>query len=1083
MRTYQRIIATVILLTALVLPVPAQNVRSTVTGRVTDASSAAVPAASITISNLDTNQKRSVKTSQTGDYVIPQLEPGPYTLAAEHEGFRRELIRRIVLETGQDFRADINLKVGALSETIEVEASAPLVNADNASIGGVVEQRKISQLPLNGRNYLQLATLQPNVLPAVQGSSNASRGGLNIAGASEVSNLYVKDGIDNNSASDGASHTPILDTIREFKVMTGTYSAEYGRASGAQVIVTTKSGGNDFHGSMWEFHRNSAFDARNFFSPSKPPFRRNQFGAVTGGRIRRDKTFFFLGYEGQLRGQQDSSRVTLPSAAFRTGDFSALTAAIKDPRNNNAPFAGNKIPQSMWSPQGAGLLALYPQPNTAGTLNFTTSASTNNQAHQFMVRGDHRFSEKDSIYLVYEWQDSGGRSPLAGVGLPGYGTLGSSGTQHAVLNWTHIFSPNWILELRDGFSRAKVLNLQEDYQNDVIPKLGILGLTDAGKTPFNNGAPRIAITGYGGIGGSTSQPQGRGENTYHYVGTMTYIRGAHTFKMGGDYFRFLYNSFNTVTGRGSFSFDGRYTGNSVSDLLLGFPYQASRALGEPFHNAVLLSSGAYFQDDWKVTSRLTLNLGLRYDLYPALTERVNKIASFDPSTNTLLVAGGREAYLSATGSVLIRNRADVGRQVFESDYNNVAPRVGLAWRPSHLGNTVIRAGFGMFYNIQMVGNGITPLSRSSPFREAQQAGPFSLPFLTNLRDMFNLTTSTPVAPGIQRDIRNAYIEQYSFGLQRELQRNLVLDVSYIGSAGHKLPVGWNINQAMPGAGTVAARRPYPGWGSISGGYVSSIGNSNFNSMAVRLERRFDAGLSVLASYAWSKAIDMTSGVATTDDASPGSAQNARNLRADRAVSDFNTPQRFVLSVVYKLPFEKMASNNRLVKAALAGWQTSGIFTMQSGRPFTILSGRDESNTDGGADRPNAIGDWRVSNPAPDHWFNPCTLLANGTKRNCATGDTPAWQINAVGAFGNVGRNTMRGASTINMDAGIYRQIKLVERLSAQFRAEVFNLANRATFNLPVGSAASAVFGQMNGAVSSGDLGAQRQFQLALKLVF
>ncbi len=1072
-----------LLLVSIMLPLAAQNIRSTVTGRITDGSNAAVPATKITITNTDTNQKRSVQSTGTGDYVLPQLEPGPYTLTAERDGFRREIVRKIVLETGQDVRVDLSLKIGAVTESIEVEATAPLINADNSNIGGVVEQRKIVELPLNGRNYLQLAALQPNVLPAVQGSANASRGGLNIAGANEVSNLYIKDGIDNNSASDGASHTPILDSVREFKVLTGTYSAEYGRASGAQVMVTTKSGANDLHGSLWEFHRNSAFDARNFYAPSKPAFRRNQFGAVTGGRIRRDKTFFFLGYEGQLRGQQDSSRVNLPTAAFRNGDFSALTAPLRDPRNGNTPFPGNRIPQSAWSPQGAGLLALYPQPNTVGVQNFTTAAATKNEAHQFMVRGDHRFSEKDSAYLVYEWQDSGGRSPLAGVGLPGYGSLSSSGTQHAVANWTHIFSPKWLSEVRVGYSRLKVLNLQEDYDVDVVNRLGIQGLTDVGKTPFNNGAPRLAITGYGALGGGTSQPQGRAENTYHYVGTMTYVQGTHTFKMGGDYFRFLFNSFNTSTGRGSFSFDGRYTGNSVADLLTGLPFQASRALGEPFHNAVLISSGAYFQDDWKISSRLTLNLGIRYELYPALTERVDKLSSFDPATNTLIVAGGREAYLGPGGRVLVRSRADVGRQVYNTDFNNFAPRIGLAWRPANSGKTVIRAGFGMFYDIQMVGNGITPLSRSTPFREAQQAGPFSPPFITNLRDMFNLTTSTPVVPGIQRDIRTAYIQQYSFGVQRELLRNVVLDVTYMGSGGHKLPVGLNINQAIPGAGTVNSRRPYPGWGGISGGFITSGANSNFNSLATRLERRFDAGLSLLASYAWSKSIDYTPGVATDDAAAPAFAQNARSLAAERGVSTFHSPHRLVLSAVYSLPFDKVAGGNRFLKAVLSGWQTTGIFTAMAGRPFTITSGRDESNTDGGADRPNAIGDWRVTNPGPDRWFNPCTLLANGTRRNCQAGDTPAWQINAINTFGNVGRTTMRGATAINVDAGLFRKVNITERISAQFRVEAFNLANRATFLLPIGNAASPAFGTITGAVSSGDFGAQRQFQLALKIGF
>jgi hypothetical protein len=1072
----------VLLFASIVICALGQNIRSTVTGRVTDATNASIPNASITITNLDTNQKRSVTTQASGDFSIPQLEPGPYTLVAERDGFRREVTRKIVLETGQDYRLDIRLTVGSVTETVDVEATAPLINADNSNIGGVVEQRKIVELPLNGRNYLLLATLQPNVFPATQGSANANRGGLNIAGASEVSNLYVKDGIDNNSASDGASHTPILDTVREFKVLTGTYSAEYGRASGAQIIVTTKSGSNDLHGSLWEFHRNSAFDARNFFSPGKPPFRRNQFGASGGGRIVRDKTFFLLGYEGQLRGQQDTSRVALPPAAFRGGDFSSLTAPIRDPRNGNTPFPGNRIPQNLWSPQGVGLLALYPLPNTVGTPNYNTAAATKNEAHQFMTRGDHRFSERDSAYLVYEWQDSGGQSPLAGVGLPGYGTLSSSGTQHAVANWTHIFSPNWIAEGRVGFSRLKVLNLQQDYETDVVNRLGILGLTDVGKTPFNNGSPRVTLTGFGAVGGGANQPQGRGENTYHYVGTMTYIRGAHTFKMGGDYFRFLYNSFNTATGRGSFAFDGRYTGNSVSDLLLGLPFQANRALGEPFHNSVLTSEGLYFQDDWKVNARLTVNLGIRYELYPALTERVNKLASFDPRTGTLIVAGGREAYLGTGGRVLVRERADVGRQVFETDRNNIAPRIGLAWRPAALPKTVIRAGYGLFYDIQMVGNGITPLSRSSPFREAQQAGPFSFPVLTNLRDMFGATTSTPTAPGIQRDIRTAYIGQYSFGVQRELLRNLVLDVTYMGSGGRKLPVGLNINQAFPGAGTVASRRPYAGWGAITGGFISSGGNSNFNSMAVRLERRFNEGLSFLMSYAWSKSIDYTPGVATDDAGAPALAQDARNLRAERGVSSFHTPHRLVFSTVYTLPFERM-TGSRIAKAIVGGWQTTGIMTAQAGRPFTVTSGRDESNTDGGADRPFVVGEWRLADPTPGRWFNPCTLLANGTRRNCGAGDTPTWRLNAAGTFGDSGRTALRGPGVFNVDLGLYRKIGITEWLSAQFRAEVFNVANRPTFLLPIGNAANAAFGQITGAVTSGDQGAQRQFQLALKLVF
>ena len=847
----------------------AQNVRSTLSGRVVDQTGAAVPEASVVVTNTETNQGRTVRANGSGDYIAPELMPGPYVLSIEQVGFQRSVVRGIVLETGQEVRVDVTLKVGAVSESIEVQASAPLVNADTAAVGGVVENRKIVELPLNGRNYLQLAVLQPNVLPAAQNSSNATRGGLNIAGGSEASNLFIKDGVANNSASAGANYTPILDTIREFKVLTGTYPAEYGRMSGAQIVVTSRSGTNAFHGSAWEFLRNSAFDARNFFAPTKPSFHRNQFGGVLGGPVRKDKTFFFVGYEGQKFGQQEASRIPVPPMAFRTGDFSSLSTALKDPRNGNAPFPGNRIPTSAINPAGSGLMALYPTPNASGSANYNVSTTDVLRGNQFMTRGDHRFSEHDSISLIYEWQHSEETDPLKGVAIPGWGVIGDTGTQHAVASWTHIFTPSLLAEARTGYSRQKILNLQQDYAVSVVGSLGIQGLTDVGKIPYNDGAPSVALSGYNSIGGGTSNPQGRGENSFHDTGALTWIHGNHVMKFGVDYLRFLYNSFNVGTGRGGFKFDGRYTGNSAADLLLGTSYTATRNLGDPFTNVIAHAFGTYFQDDWRITPRLTLNFGLRYELFPPIRERLNIIASFDTLTNAITVAGGQQAYLGPAGQLLLRDLPGVGANVYEGDHNNFAPRVGLAWRPFGDTKTVIRAGFGVFYNMQMTGNGVSQLSRSSPFRTNQTAGPFSYPVVTDVRDMFGATSATPVPPGIQKDVRTPYVNQWTFNVQREVARNLVAEVAYQGSEGHKLLYPWNINQAYPGTGTVASRRPYQGWSDITGGFVSSIANSNFNSLALRLERRFDNGLSVLASFLWSKSISNGSGsVATTDDSSP-----------------------------------------------------------------------------------------------------------------------------------------------------------------------------------------------------------------------
>src|SRR2546422_3170907 len=349
--------------------VTAQGVRATVVGRVTDETGAVVPGAKITITNVGTNDSRSVIVNDSGEYAMPQLAPGQYTVIAEYAGFNKVVRSGIVLETGQQARIDIALKVGTVSEEVEVSAAAPIVTTKSATVGNVADQKKIVALPLNGRDYLQLAFLQPNVFAPAQGSNLGFRGGFNVAGNSEIANQYILDGIDNNDETTNQPlHRPILDAVREFKVLTGTYSAEYGRQAGGQVIVTTQSGTNAFHGSVWEFHRNSALDARNFFAPQKPSFRRNQFGGVLGGPIKKDQTFFFVGYEGQRRGQQEAGLATVPSVAFRNGDFSSVSTPVQDPMNggsflNGGSFPGNRIPPERRRKQGAGLLALYPAPN------------------------------------------------------------------------------------------------------------------------------------------------------------------------------------------------------------------------------------------------------------------------------------------------------------------------------------------------------------------------------------------------------------------------------------------------------------------------------------------------------------------------------------------------------------------------------------------------------------------------------------------------------------------------------------------------------------------------------------------------
>ena len=1076
----------------------AQTFTATLNGRVVDPTGGVIVGAKVTIRNEATNREQTTTTGAEGNYVLTLLPPGQYTLTVEAEGFKKAVRSGINLQVGQQASLEVSLALGSRAEVIEVREDVPVIQSENAALGNVVDQKKIVELPLNGRDYLQLAQLQPNVFAPAQNSTLGFRGGFNVAGKSEVANNYILDGIDNNDeTTNQPSHTPILDAVSEFRVLSGTYSAEYGRQAGGQVIVTTKSGSNQFHGSLYEFHRSSALDAQNFFAPTKPNFRRNQFGGVTGGPIRHDRTFFFTGYEGQRRGQQEASLATVPSSAMRRGDFREITTQLRNPFQANQAFPNNQIPESLWQGKpGAGLLALYPAPTRTGANNFASAGAGRFRVDQFSARIDHKINEHNTLFGVYEFRDSTEFFPISNPlcsarDVPGWGCDEFQRTQHVALVWTHVFGPRVVNEARVGYGRFGFFRLQEDRGVDVINRLGIGGLTDAGKTPFNNGAPQIIVTGITTIGGPTNLPQGRHDNTYHYVDNMTWVRGTHTMKWGFDIRRFLFNSFFTSFGRGSFRFDGRFTGNAVADLLLGLPQQADRNLGVPFHNAMTFSSGYYFHDDWKITSKLTVNLGFRYEFNLPPIEKVNKMASFDPDTQTIKVAGGFEALnipdTSVPGFFLkLRPRPDVGRRLWKTELNNFAPRIGLAWRPFGGTRTVLRAGFGTFYNYQIVGNGITPLSRNSPFRQRQTAGPFAASGpLPNLASAFTGSPST-VAPGIDPNFVTAYVNEWSLGVQREIAKDMVLEVSYLGSQGHKLPIGVNINQAIPGPGSVASRRPFQGYGNIAGGYISSIGNSNFNSLGVRVERRLRSGLSFLSSYTWSKSIDYNSGISTGSDSS-GDAQDARNLCAERGASDFDVTHRWVFSYVYDLPFgrsNRFSPSNGVLKAIVSGWQLTGIFTLQTGRPFTVFTGTDQSNTSGGNDRPNLIGNPSVPNPGPDRWFNPCTLSADGrTRNNCQPGDNPAWQINAPGTFGNVGRNSLRGDGLKNFDLGLYRAFRITERQGFQFRAEFFNLPNHPNFFFPNASASSKAFGTVSRASSQSQTGSQRQIQFGLKYMF
>jgi hypothetical protein len=1060
-----------------VAPVAAQSFTATIRGTVRDQSGAVVPGANITVQNTNKGWTRTTVTNGLGDYVITQLPADTYSITAQLTGFKTEVREAVVLQVGQEGRIDFTLAVGGLEEKVVITAGAPLVQSENAMVGNVIDEQKIKEMPLNGREFWQLARIAPNVFEPPQGSTLGFRGGFNVAGNPEVNNYFILDGIDNNDETTAQpTHRPSVDGIREFKVLTGLYSAEYGRQSGGQIVITTKSGTNEFHGTAFEFLRNDNLDARNFFlRGAKPELKRNQFGGSGGGPIFKDKTFFFLTYEGLRLSESVATLRTVPTEKMRRGDLSEISGTIRDPQTGQ-PFPNKLIPDARIHKTSRTLLQFWPLPNQPGIANnFAFNGARTQNQNQWSARIDHRLSNSNNLFGSYQFMQRRNfepSNPLCGNrGLPLFSCTEPERTQHIALVDTHVFSPRLINEFRVGYNRLRTNRFQDDLSlGNVVQKLGLpQGGTGglAGPEFFNTGVPQVGVTGFATIGGPTNLPQGRRANTYHLADSVTYTSGSHTFKGGADYKRFLFNSFFTQFGRGDFQFNGQFTGNAYADFLLGLLRTTSRAPGEPFSNTYTTQLGFYGQDDWKVSQKLTLNFGLRYELnYPEL-ERVNKMSSFDPATGLVPVADGRLINIDpATGNLVAVGTSRLGRRLWELDTNNFAPRVGFAYRPFGDSSTVVRGGYGLFYNQIVAGNGLSQMYRGIPFRFRQT--------FTNTTSLVVSTWETPfpsgasgagfTPEGIAHKFPSAYIQQWSFGVQREMFSNMVVELTYLGSKGTRLPISYNINQPTPAAGAIQGRRPYRQWSSIN--FRDAVGTSNYHGLSLRVERRFSSGLSFLTSWTFSKSIDIGA-PPSTGGAGEAAVLNPRNLKAERGLSEFDQRNNFVTSVVYELPWGRgkrwMSAAPALVDHILGGWQLTGILRFQSGRPFTVTTGRDISNT-GATNRPNVVGDPKLDKPTADRWFN-----------TDAFSDTlPAGTF----AFGTAGKNIVTADGINNFDLGLFKNFNLGEERRLQFRAEFFNLANHANFGIPERNRAASAFGRVNATTTL-----NRQIQFGLKFVF
>jgi len=1076
---------TVSLVTALLslgLVVQAQN-EGAISGTVQDATGAVLPTATVKLTNHEQGTVRTAQTNQSGVYQFTFLPAGTYDLEVSANGFKTQKRTNISLSVAQNTRIDVSLEVGNVSENVTVSAEAATVNTESGEVGGVVDNTKVTEMPLNGRQMWSLTELVPNVMPPAQNSSLSFRGGFNVAGNNETSNNFLLNGFDNNDPDVYAPNfRPSIDAIEEFNVLTGVYSAQYGYGSGGQVIITTKSGTNDFHGSAFEYLRNQVLDARNFFQTGPTPsFKQNQFGGTVGGPIIKNRTFFFFSYEGMRQSAGFSSLNTVPTAAMHTGDFSSLlpTQIIKDPITG-VPYPNNKIPATSLNPVGMALMSFLPLPSTdtpAGQLpknNFTYNDTRTENMNEYSLKLDQTFSAKDSGYLTVNWFNDPSYEPSNSLcqpkNLPGFGCLVNQRSEVYGLAETHIFSPSMVNQARIGTS----ILIQPRTPPNVENFWGPFGVV-ATPVPINLpviGPPLTTVTGYftsNGFGNYSSQR--RLDLIWIYNDNFSWTKGKHTFKMGGNLSHFYTNNFSSSRYNGALTFTNTSTGPTsgygLADMLLGYPASTGNTPAQEKYYGLEAIIGAYVQDDWKVSSNLTLNLGLRWEMNTPPSDGANRMTTFNPTTGQPLTQQN-----PGVGAIAVVGQYNLGKHVMNFDKTDFAPRVGFAWQPFHDGKTVIRGGAGTFYNGLNINNGLGGIFKGYPYTLANSyTSSLTAPILlSNPFPTASQVVTTISLTGVDPNFKNPRVYEWSMGIQRQISNDMVAEIAYFGSAGNHLQWTQNINQPLPGAGTaqqVQARRPYPAWGAIS--YYEWDANSHYESLQAKLNKHLGYGLSFLAAFTWGKSID--------DDGSNGgnAASNQYDLTTARGLSSFDVRYRFVISPVYELPFGKGKQflNSGIGSKIAGGWQISGLFQAQTGTPLTPGLSGNYSNTGDTLARPNVVAGCNPNSgpKTPGEFFNTA----------CFTVPIASGKPGALYTFGNAGRDIIEGPGLVTLDLSLVRSFSIKEKARLQFRAESFDSLNHPIFNTPGTTADTTSFGTIASTISFGTPGRQNQF--ALRLVF
>lgn len=1147
----------------------------TISGSVFDPTGAAVAGATVVAQNEATGFRRESAVTNSGEFSLIGLQPGEYNVSVEMQGFKKSTTKDVKLQVDQVVRLEIKLEVGNVSEVVEVTGQAALLNTEQSSTGSVVDRQKIIDFPLNGRNFVQLGLLLPGVNTGDDGGT--SGGGISISGMRPEQNSFLLDGTVNSDQFQNALVIrPSVDAIEEFKIQTSSYSAEFGKGAGGQINVVTRGGTNQYHGSVFEFNRNNAVQARNLFDRNPafrtsdgrfkaPPFNQNQFGFTWGGPVTvpgyrgKDRTFFFTNYEGFRLRRGNTTLTTVPTAEMKRGDFSShLGASIGTdalgravPRNaiydattsrqvGNVSvrdmFPGNIVPVTRFDPAARNVInfaGMIPAPNTAGgrgvngnpTLNYFDGRTRTSNYDLFSLRGDHQFSSKDTLMARYSITDSNAFSPNT---FPGYGSLDNQRQMAGTIAYTRIFGPTTVNEFKFGYLRWAQFQAGENTiaNRDLVKELGVSGL-DFASTDGLRGAPNFAISGFATIGDGDGPYRPR-NNTFQFIDQVSFNKGRHFIKAGGEIRRVRNAITRANTLRGSFNFTSNNwtglqgfgnTGNTFANFLLGLPVQKGRRVSGFFQDLRSTEYATFIQDDWKVSSKLTINMGLRYMLYTPPYETQDRVATLTyPDRRPSNFAEGALFFLQPGNQRFAPNWGRAGkelpRSLFPADKKNFGPRFGFAYRP--IGKTVVRGGYGIFFDTVPLFITQDTLENLPNLKEDQQSLSLFQDGLPSPETFIGFRIANP-GPGqfnpgpndVAPDFKNAYVQHWNFGIQRELPGAVLFELSYVGSKGTRLNRRENTNTAEPngpGATVPLSAVPAQPINPVTGQpffanpaenasirprfrrlvpyainvwennalylldnifQTTATAFSNYNSAQMRIEKRQSKGLTWLMSYTFSKALSDATGFNGGGPYDTGNRiQDMFNKRADKGLASIDHRHRLSASVIYDLPFGRgksfLGNVPALLDKIVGGWSLNGIYTYQTGLPMTVKFNGDffGSGTD---------------NARPDLVCNP--NLASDERNVGRFFATNCFQIQSPIRYGTAGRSTVTGPLLHNIDIGILKNTNITERFVTQFRAEFFNFPNHPQWNPPNRFVDQAAFGQISSARDP------RIIQFALKVSF